>query len=146
MFESLSNDPQGESLDLREGSLLALAVREDAGQFDDFCQPATVVLLLHFDLKRSQRLTTFESRVYDDQLDQPHREGIQITGTLSGRTERRRASGPFEGEVRVHSMPGSVPLLSSQLLPDEGFHQTERTIQVPSGRIDEVVGSAKQQL
>ena len=43
---------------------------------------------------------------------------------------------------------GSAPvfLLPAQLLPDEGFHQAERTVEVRTGHVDEVVGSARQQL
>ena len=37
-------------------------------------------------------------------------------------------------------------LLSSDLLLNEGLQQTERTIQMWTSRVDEIVGSARQQL
>jgi len=49
MFEPLGEDPQGESLDPCERSLLRAAVGEDAGEVGDFCQPPAVILLLDFD-------------------------------------------------------------------------------------------------
>jgi hypothetical protein len=66
VFEALGNDPQGESLDPCKRRLLRVAIREDAGQVDNFCQPPAIVLLLDFNRERNQQVMPSERRVYDD--------------------------------------------------------------------------------
>lgn len=94
MLQPFSDDPEGKRLDPRQGRFLRFAVREDAGQFDDLCQPAAVVLSFDLNLERDQARIVSTSRVYDaDASDSSCR--ICRTRALSGGARRR----PLQREV-----------------------------------------------
>ncbi len=52
MFKSLSNDAEGQGLNLRPDFIDRGAVSHNAGQLKDFRDPATVTFLLYFDFER----------------------------------------------------------------------------------------------
>ena len=48
MFESIRQDAQRKGLRFGDSFMRRLTVRQDAGQFKDFCEPTAVVLVLTF--------------------------------------------------------------------------------------------------
>jgi hypothetical protein len=58
MLQPFCDDTKGKSLNPGHGRLLCLPVRQDAGQLDNLCKPAAVILSFGFDLECDQVLMT----------------------------------------------------------------------------------------